>query len=309
LRTFLRCWSRRCLALVRGRVDERALRGALLLLAAMAGGGLAVAGDSAKIEAQEYAAYSDPEKAAISFIFSDDQNVGEFREEFALSDPEMEEVLAAVRAENEALVRAYDESEIAASDYNEKVRAAIAETKATIEALLPEDRRADLQAWVDAQWQQEVQEFQTAKEGDYQVSARGLRCGIYASWYRGYSRYEVALPHRRLKFDGGYRVRISHKGHSANAPVKEVGPWNTRDDYWESGKRRDMWRNLPRCKPEAEAAFFNNYNRGREEDGHIVTNPAGVDLTLAVARRMGIERKLKQKGVIRVNVSYPWVRR
>jgi hypothetical protein len=287
-------------------------------------GGLMLAGDSVAVEAQEYSAYSDPEKPAISFLLVDDANAAAFRREFGLDEAEMHSVLTAVREENETLATEYGRSEksieagkksVAVPEYNDDVRAAVAATKSEIEAVLPEDRRSDLQAWVDERWQQARQEFQaSAEDATFEASAKSFRCkGIYASWYRSNTEngnnYEVALPHRRLKFKGGFRVRINHNGHTAKAPVKEVGPWNTRDNYWQPRDKRDMWKNLPRCKPEAEAAYFDNYNKGRDEQGRIVRNPAGVDLTLAVAKRMGIRSKLKQKGVLRVHVRYPWVRR
>lgn len=294
------------------------------LLVGGASVGLMLAGDSVAVEAQEYSAYADPEKPAISFVLADDANAAAFRREFGLDDEEMRSVLAAVREENETLSTEYGRSEkaieagrkkAAVPEYNDDVRAAVAATKSEIEALLPKDRRSDLRTWVDARWQQEREEFQSsADDATFEASARGFRCkDIFASWYRSATRngnnYEVALPHRRLKLRGGFRVRINHNGHRARAPVKEVGPWNTRDNYWQPRKKRDMWKNLPRCKPEAEAAYFNNYNRGRDEQGRIVRNPAGIDLTLAVAKRMGIRSKLKRKGIIRVHVYYPWVRR
>jgi hypothetical protein len=66
-----------------------------------------------------------------------------------------------------------------------------------------------------------------------------------------------------------------------------------------------MWRNLPRCKPEAQAAYFREYNRGKDEFGREVLNPAGVDLTPRVARALG----LKQYQNAWIYVRYPWVRR
>jgi hypothetical protein len=84
--------------------------------------------------------------------------------EIRAGDEEVEEALAADHRENEALGREYGESKrivgangelpagqvenkIAPSNYDEKVRA-VAETKATIEALPPEDRRTERKAWV-----------------------------------------------------------------------------------------------------------------------------------------------------------------
>jgi hypothetical protein len=81
-----------------------------LLGASIASAGLALGGGSASVEATEYSAYDDPEKPAISVILSEEQNVEEFKQKFGLSDTQVEEGLDAVRAENEALARAYAES-------------------------------------------------------------------------------------------------------------------------------------------------------------------------------------------------------
>jgi hypothetical protein len=285
--------------------------------------GLAFVGGSATVEAEEYSAYSDPEKTALSFILSEEQNIEEFQKEFALSDGEVEEILAAVREENEALAREYAESEqivasneglpqekvkekIAASDYDEKVKKAVAETKSTIKELLPKEREPDLAPWVDSQWQQEEAEFRASEDTTFEAaSARGVRCKVFATQYIGYTRYEVALPHKTLKFDGGFKVRLRRGGRHARAPVKEVGPWNIRDNYWQSRRYRDMWDDLPRCKPEAQAAYLRNYNRGRDQFDRKVLNPAGVDLTPRVARRLGL-RKYQNAWIY---VRYPWVRR
>jgi hypothetical protein len=304
-------------------LDARCLSFGVALALSGAALGLAFVGGSATVEAEEYSAYSDQEKPALSFILSEEQNIEEFQKEFALSDGEVEEVLAAVREENEALAREYAESEqiveaneglpeekvkgkIAASDYNEEVKKAVAETKSTIKELLSKKRRSDLAPWVDSQWQQEGAEFQASKDKTFEAaSTRSVRCRVFATQYIGYTRYEVALPHKKIKFDGGYRVRLRRGDHRARARVKEVGPWNIRDNYWQSRRYRDMWDNLPRCKPEAQAAYFNNYNRGRDQFGRKVLNPAGVDLTPRVARNLGL-RKYQNAWIY---VRYPWVRR
>ena len=322
-------WRRaqRSLALFCGRH----LRGALFLLAAIMGLGFALAGDTAAVEAQEYSAYSDPERTAISLILSEEQNVEEFQEEFGLSDEQIEEVSAAVLRENEALARAYAESEqiveankelpqeqiaqkIAASGYHEKVRAAIAETKSSIESMLPEDRRAELKAWVDSKFAREDQEFSDASVATDQVSVagrRGLTCRVFATQYHGYTRREVALPHWRPKWEGGFNVRLRRGGHKAKVRVKEVGPWNIYDNYWSSRRSYEQmkrWkdlRHLSRCTPWAQAAYFRNYNHGKDQYGRRVTNPAGVDLTPRVARALGLSKYQNAW----IYVRYPWVRR
>ena len=302
-------------------LDGRSLSVGVALVLSTAALGLTSLGGWAA--AEEYSAYSDPEKPALSLVLSEDQNVEEFQTEFALSDEEVEDALAAVRKENEALAREYAESEhivessedlpevevkekIAASDYDEEVEKAVAQTKSTVEGLLPEGRESDLKSWVDSQWQQKGVEFQASGDTTFEAaSTRGVRCKVFATQYIGYTRYEVALPHKKLKFDGGFRVRLRRGAHHARAPVKEVGPWNIRDNYWQSRRYRDMWDDLPRCKPEAQAAYFNNYNGGRDQFGRKVLNPAGVDLTPRVARRLG----LKKYQNAWIYVRYPWVRR
>lgn len=94
----------------------------------------------------------------------------------------------------------------------------------------------------------------------------------------------VALPSRRaLNPNDGvrdYKVRVCNprNGRCEEAPVFDVGPWNTRDDYWNPSNVRENWQNLPQGKPEATAAYYQNYNGGRDQFGRRVANPAGIDL-------------------------------
>ena len=39
-----------------------------------------------------------------------------------------------------------------------------------------------------------------------------------------------------------------------------------------------MWKDLPQGRPEAQAAYQNGYNGGKDEFGRTVANPAGIDL-------------------------------
>lgn len=311
----------------RGRATSRGLAGVLLLTVVVLGGGAFAGGGRAALDAQEYSAYSDTEKPVLSVMLSEPQNVEAFQREFGLSDEEVEDALAAVRKENEALAREYAESErivasnkqlpddriarkIAASDYDETITAAVARTKRDVETLLPEDRHGDLRSWVDGQWGRDARDAATESSAgvvETRAGATSLRCKVFATQYIGYTRYEVALPHRALKFGTQPRVHIQRVtgGSGVLPPTKEVGPWNTYDNYWQTRKYRTMWKNLPRCVPEAQAAYYHNYNRGRDEYGRKVLNPAGVDLTPAVARRMGL--RMYQNAW--VYVRFPWVRR
>jgi hypothetical protein len=157
---------------------------------------------------------------------------------------------------------------------------------------------------VDEQWDQEVR---AASTETYTASyyRRGLRCYVFATQYYGYTRREVALPHRKLKFGRQPRVHIRRgSGGPRVAPkVKEVGPWSTYDNYWARRKDRTMFKRLSRCEP--EAAYYRNFNRGKDEFGREVLNPAGADLTPAVARDMGLDRYQNAW----VYVRFPWIHR
>jgi hypothetical protein len=172
--------------------------------------------------------------------------------------------------------------------------------------------------WVDAKFAQEGQEAaESAAAGDVVSTdrSRSLRCKVYATYYNGFTRNEVALPHRGLKFRDRPRkvaIRPVYGRRWEGIPVKEVGPWNTFDDYWHrrtTSEMRDEWRGLQRCVPQAQAAYFDNHNKGKDEFGRTVRNPAGVDLTLAAANKLGIKSQLQRKGKVRVFVNFPWVQR
>ncbi|OLF09976.1 hypothetical protein [Actinophytocola xanthii] len=92
----------------------------------------------------------------------------------------------------------------------------------------------------------------------------------------------VALPSRRglsANWAGEYSVRVcASNGRCEWAPVWDVGPWNTRDDYWNPASVRQEWKDLPQGRPEAQAAYENGYNGGKDQFGRTVANPAGIDL-------------------------------
>jgi hypothetical protein len=294
---------------------------AVCVVGGLVGGSSAAEGqEDSPEDASEYSAYADPEKPVLSYLLSEEGNIEEFKTEFGLDDEEVQAALAATREENQTLAEEFAESEqivesnedlpteqvaqkIEASDYEEQTEDAVAETKTTIEDLLPEDRRDDLDDWVDAQWRDEVEEYHAKEdEAAFTASARGVTCRVFATQYIGYTRREVALPHKELKFEGGYEVKIRRGDrHKTRARVKEVGPWNIRDNYWMPRRKRDMW-NLPQCLPEAEAAYYDNYNHGEDQFGREVKNPAGIDLTPRVARAIGLSKY--ENAWVRVRFSW-----
>ncbi len=91
----------------------------------------------------------------------------------------------------------------------------------------------------------------------------------------------VALPSDTvLNTLGGrtYTVTISNprNGLSVTEPVWDIGPWNTKDNYWHTP--RAEFSGLPLGKPEAQAAYYEGYNGGKDEFGRTVLNGAGIDL-------------------------------
>jgi hypothetical protein len=79
----------------------------------------------------------------------------------------------------------------------------------------------------------------------------------------------VALP---FHFKGARpRVKVTKGDLSVTCDIVDVGPWNVDDPYWISGDR-----------PQAERGID---KRGRK------TNHAGIDLTPAAARAIGIAGK------------------
>ncbi|MBQ0987856.1 hypothetical protein KBZ10_25725 [Streptomyces sp. F63] len=113
----------------------------------------------------------------------------------------------------------------------------------------------------------------------------------------------VALPSRRglsPKGSGQYSVRVCGPARCETAPVWDVGPWNTHDDYWNPSSTREMYQDLARGLPEAQAAYQNGYNGGKDEFGRRVANPAGIDLADGTFYNIG----LNDNGW--VTVTYLW---
>ncbi|MGW7682589.1 hypothetical protein ACWGID_17740 [Kribbella sp. NPDC054772] len=114
------------------------------------------------------------------------------------------------------------------------------------------------------------------------ATREGLVGGTTANGHVIVSRdHFVALPSRRgLSGNGSgtYSVKVCTASRCAFEPVWDVGPWNTKDDYWNPSATREMWKDLPQGKPEAQAAYQDGYNGKKDQFGRTVANPAGIDL-------------------------------
>lgn len=111
----------------------------------------------------------------------------------------------------------------------------------------------------------------------------------------------VALPSGSAlspKGSGTYSVQVCGPARCETAPVWDIGPWNTRDDYWDAS--RAEFTNLPQGEPEAQAAYQSGYNGGLDQFGRHVSNPAGIDLADGTFYNVG----LNDNGW--VTVTYLW---
>ncbi|MCS7208417.1 MAG: hypothetical protein NZ874_02495 [Fimbriimonadales bacterium] len=142
---------------------------------------------------------------------------------------------------------------------------------------------------------------------------------------------------RYYRCRAGYTVDLNRGNRNATrVRVDEVGPWNVDDNYWDnypnlnSGAPRRLpaefaddysrVRPLRLREPESSAAFYEGYNSpviqnnraictqvpprrndGRDQFCRRVTNPAGIDLSPAVAEELGL--RYLENAWITVNTS------
>jgi hypothetical protein len=153
---------------------------------------------------------------------------------------------------------------------------------------------------------------------------------------------EVAVPDKCVKFaslgdttdlanfhcGSGYPVGLDYRvlvtrdnGQSAYIPVKEVGPWNIDDNYWDPAdtsypRPRRLFGDLSRGTPESQAAYYNGYNSvancknldgspsgttaGADQFGRCVLNPSAVDISTAAAAQLGFS------GAEWITASFLW---
>lgn len=95
------------------------------------------------------------------------------------------------------------------------------------------------------------------------------------------SELAIALPDR---FEGKRpKIQIKTSGETLTASIEDVGPWNINDPYWE----------VPGQRPDAETHFKNHtpLTLDGPNKGKIPSNPAGIDLSPALAKKLNISGK------------------
>jgi len=89
-------------------------------------------------------------------------------------------------------------------------------------------------------------------------------------------------PEIRPKYSNpSYTVNVYYEPTNRSVldvPVLEVGPWNEDDNYWDAAEGwnpRRLFKDLPLGKPEAQAAFYDGYNGGKDQSRKGSYEPGG----------------------------------
>lgn len=185
------------------------------------------------------------------------------------------------------------------SGYNQEAAALTRRSREALAELLDPREAGFFLAWLEQSWERDrARAYAPRDEGT-------LRYTVFMTQYYGYTDYEIALPDKYLKFanlgweyhpgyqDPPYNATLRYEGHRVlGVEVSEVGPWNIEDNYWNSAgheeRPRRLFTDLPQGMPEAQAAYYENYNQGRDQYGRTVLNPGGCDATPDVAADLGL---------------------
>jgi len=256
-------------------------------------------------------------KPVLAYFVLNPQFRDQLRRDLALRDPQLAalqhiaigetEQIQNLDRESRAIVTndalSVDErrAEIERSGYNDRVLATLAQSQKALATALGNTEEQAFINWIERRWAAEQQ-----THGVPLVTAsRTYR--IFATQYAGETSFEVSLPDKCLKFANrgwaspscsaayargqNYSVQLDYNGRATTSLVWDVGPWNEDDSYWSGpneAQPRRRFADLPPGLPEAQAAYFNNYNGGRDQFGRIVGNPAGIDLGEGVRQALGL---------------------
>jgi uncharacterized protein with LGFP repeats len=222
--------------------------------------------------------------------------------------------LAELKHESDEVVKSEDlptaekQMRIEGMGYNDRVRRIVTDSRTKIESLMNQEQLAmlvDLTA--DMMQGQRDMAVQAALSLDSPTTAGAGPYQIYATQYFsnfGSASVEVAVPDKYVKFaslgweyhsgypqGGNYSVNLGYNGHRLDGVrVKDVGPWNIDDNYWNSGgsRPRRLFQSLSTGLPESQAAYYNDFNGGLDQFGRVVTNPAGIDLSPQAGVQLGL---------------------
>ncbi len=259
------------------------------------------------------------QKPRLAYLLSNTENLQKLQTDLNLTDSQKDAIESIVKEEAgglreldkdaNAIVGAESQSltekrnQINAMGFNGQVETLESEALTQIKYHL-QNQTAEFDKWIDEQWAKEVAEHGLAA---FKASSSSLSYRVFATQYHPNppSTYEVALPDKYIKFANlgwehrsgyernDYTVDLSFSGKSVSrVKILDVGPWNQDDNYWNGAgaqpRPRRLFADLPQGMPESQAAFFNDYNGGKDQFGRTVLNPAGIDLAPNVASDLGI---------------------
>jgi len=207
-----------------------------------------------------------------------------------------------LRLESDAQLRAGTARADESTEFNRQVFARMSATRGALRVALGATRWNELRRASAELWQLEQERSAARSEN---AAGPYLSYTVFCTQYAAMTAWEIAVPDAFVKFanrdwayepgypDGYYGVRLTRDSTVVeDVPVWDVGPWNIDDNYWnEAGgnpRPRRLFTDLPLGKPEAEAAFYDNYNGGRDQFDRTVLNPGGCDLSFDVATALGL---------------------
>ena len=210
---------------------------------------------------------------------------------------------------------------IAGLGYNQRVDAIVYASDLRLRQSLSDAAYTRLVSWIERRWpvEQRLHGISSIRVGSNLSGVRSYQ--VFATRYDSKGKYTVALPDQCLKFANGGLHLCDSKGYTAGAGyslaisyksglgvmVGESGPWNIDDNYWASAsdpQPRRMFADLPVGMPEAQAAYFNGYNGGKDQYGRKVTGPFAIDLAFEVGDDIGLPAKKNDW----ITVSFLWTK-
>ncbi|MCF7668865.1 MAG: hypothetical protein K9N48_03710, partial [Verrucomicrobia bacterium] len=279
-------------------------------------------------------------KPVLGYLLSSNDDMQKLADKINLSHIQKNKIYTIVTNEMQTLKCIYNKSSIIINNdklplkekrdmiskykYNKKVNDVITQSIGMIRDILSEKQYEIFVEWINAKFRIE-RNMSIKRKGEIVIKPNAISFEVYATQYNGDTDYEVSLPDRYLKYanrgpgwpetpsgysrNENYSVSIERLDNSVdNVEIWDCGPWNIDDNYWNPSPPSDHPR--PRRKfydlsigmPESEAAYYNNYNEGKDQYGRIVSNPAGIDLAPAVASQLGLDYLENDY----VKVTYSW---
>lgn len=259
-------------------------------------------------------------KEVLNYLFwtKDDKlkaDVASLQSALELSDKQMTQ-LKDMGLKERASARALQQQTLSTDSYNAKAEALFQARNVALQNLLL-DKYSAFEEWMTNWWAGEKEYRNQWLKAKYSAYADVPRIsGIFATQYDPDTSgsYEVALPDKYIKFankdwisnipanlrgtygNPKYVVNVYNPNTVKSAlgvEVKDVGPWNVDDNYWDAAigsNPRRFGSGLALGTPASTAAYYTNWNNGKDSQGRQVLNPSGIDLSPGVAAVLGLAK-------------------